>query len=168
MENVIEINPRYFATLNGRVIDTYYISTIHDIESITTPYIEITEELWLALTEDSSRKEFIDSYDIEYGAMYTINHFMCFQTVAASVVDFPKTPEELAIESLQADVANKSDTILLTTAEYEALATNGELNENTVYMLTDDTEEEDLITLVNSMNNIDYDAFLAFDTSEIV
>jgi hypothetical protein len=48
------------------------------------------------------------------------------------------------------------------------MSTNNELNETTLYMLTDDTEEEDLQATVNEMNNIDYDTFLAFDTSEIV
>ena len=37
-----------------------------------------------------------------------------------------------------------------------------------LYMLTDDTEEEDLQATVNEMNNIDYEANLAFDVNEIV
>lgn len=178
----MEIDHKHFAALDGKVIIGYYIDTIHDMESVTDPYIEITEELWLALNEDSIRNEFIDSSDIVYDKIYTINDLGLFQEVAPVVVEVPPTPIELAIEelqiglqetqtnldNLQTDVDKKSDTVLLTTAEYEALEANGELNENTVYMLTDDTEEEDLIALVNEMNNIDYDTYLAFDTTEIV
>ena len=182
IEEIIGIDPKYFAALDGNIIIGYYIDTIHDVESIASPYVEITEELWSALTADSARKECVDGSGIVDGKIYTINDLNLFQTVASSVVDFPKTLEELAIENLQGglqetqtdlnnlqtDVDKKSDTVLLTTAEYEALEANGELNENTIYMLTDDTEEDDLIALVNEMNSIDYDVFLAFDTSEIV
>lgn len=178
----MEIDHKHFAALDGKVIIGYYIDTINDMESVTDPYIEITEELWLALNEDSIRNEFINSSDIVYDKIYTINDFDLFQEVAPVVVEVPPTPMELAIENLQlglqetqtdlnnlqTDVDKKSDTVLLTTAEYEALEANGELNENTIYMLTDDTEEEDLIALVNEMNNIDYEANLAFDVNEIV
>lgn len=178
----MEIDHRHFAALDGKVIIGYYIDTINDMESVTDPYIEITEELWLALNEDSIRNEFINSSDIVYDKIYTINDLDLFQEVAPVVVEVPPTPIELAIENLQIglqetqtclddlqlDVDKKSDTVLLTTAEYKELEANGELNENTVYMLTDDTEEDDLIALVNEMNNIDYDTYLAFDTTEIV
>lgn len=66
-----------------------------------------------------------------------------------------------------ADVGAAS-TMALTTAEYNTMSTNNELNESTLYMLTDDTSEEDLQATVDTMNNIDYDTYLAFDTTEIV
>lgn len=56
----------------------------------------------------------------------------------------------------------------VTTMEYNTMSLNNELQESTLYMLTDDTEEEDLQTTVNEMNNIDYEANLAFDVNEIV
>lgn len=61
-----------------------------------------------------------------------------------------------------------ASTMSVTTAEYNTMAANNELKETTLYMLTDDTEEEDLQTTVNEMNNIDYEANLAFDVNEIV
>ena len=61
-----------------------------------------------------------------------------------------------------------ASTMSLTTAEYETMSTNNELQESTLYMLTDDTSEEDLHATVDGMNNIDYDTYLAFDTTEIV
>ena len=61
-----------------------------------------------------------------------------------------------------------ASTLAVTTAEYETMSTNNELQESTLYMLTDDTSEEDLQATVDGMNNIDYDTYLAFDTTEIV
>lgn len=104
VEMIIEGNSKYFAELDGKIIIGYYIDTIHDIESITTPYVEITEELWLALTANSIRNEFINASDIVYGKIYTINDFDLFQEVDADVIDVPPTPVELAIESLQNEV----------------------------------------------------------------
>ena len=69
----MEIDHKHFAALDGKVIIGYYIDTIHDMESVTDPYIEITEELWLALNENSVRNEFINSSDIVYDKIYTIN-----------------------------------------------------------------------------------------------
>ncbi len=63
---------------------------------------------------------------------------------------------------------NMASTASVTTAEYNTMAANNELKETTLYMLTDDTEEEDLQATVNEMNNIDYEANLAFDVNEIV
>ena len=68
----------------------------------------------------------------------------------------------------QDDGVALASTRSVTTAEYQTMSANNTLKETTLYMLTDDTEEEDLQNTVNEMNNIDYDAFLAFDTSEIV
>lgn len=61
-----------------------------------------------------------------------------------------------------------ASTMSVTTAEYNTMSLNNELNESTLYMLTDDTSEEDLQATVDGMNNIDYDTYLAFDTTEIV
>lgn len=61
-----------------------------------------------------------------------------------------------------------ASTMSVTTAEYNTMSANNELQETTLYMLTDDTEEEDLQATVNEMNNIDYEANLAFDVNEIV
>lgn len=182
IEEIIESNPRYFAAISGSAITGYYVDKIHDIDSITTPYVEITEELWLALIDDSAGKQFVNSSDIVDGKTYTIDDLSLFQTITPIIIDFPKTEEELTIESLQTglqetqtdldelhiNVGKKPDMALLTTAEYEILETNGELKEYTLYMLTDDTFEEDLLVTVNNMNNIDYDSYLAFDTTEIV
>ena len=104
MENVeiiMDGNSRYFAELDGNVITGYYIDAIHDIESITAPYVEITEELWLALTEHSIRNEFINASDIVYSKIYTINDFDLFKEVEAIDVDVAPTLVELAINDLQ-------------------------------------------------------------------
>lgn len=61
-----------------------------------------------------------------------------------------------------------ASTMSVTTSEYNTMSLNNELNESTLYMLTDDTSEEDLQATVDTMNNIDYDTYLAFDTTEIV
>lgn len=61
-----------------------------------------------------------------------------------------------------------ASTMSVTTAEYNTMSANNELQETTLYMLTDDTSEEDLQATVNEMNNIDYEANLAFDVNEIV
>lgn len=100
----IEGNHKHFAALDGKIIIGYYIDTIHDMESITTPYVEITEELWLALTEHSIRNEFINSSDIVYSKIYTINDFNLFQEVASVDVDVPPTQVELDIKNLQVDL----------------------------------------------------------------
>lgn len=63
---------------------------------------------------------------------------------------------------------NIATTASVTTAEYNTMAANNQLKESTLYMLTDDTSEEDLQTTVDTMNNIDYDTYLKFDTNEIV
>lgn len=68
----------------------------------------------------------------------------------------------------QDDGVALASTMSVTTAEYQTMSMNNQLQESTLYMLTDDTSEEDLQTTVDSMNNIDYDTYLAFDTTEIV
>lgn len=68
----------------------------------------------------------------------------------------------------QDDGVALASTMSVTTAEYQTMSTNNQLKESTLYMLTDDTSEEDLQATVDSMNNIDYDTYLAFDTTEIV
>lgn len=68
----------------------------------------------------------------------------------------------------QDDGVALASTMSVTTAEYQTMSTNNELQESTLYMLTDDTSEEELQATVDSMNNIDYDTHLAFDTTEIV
>ena len=70
--------------------------------------------------------------------------------------------------SSQSNGTMLASTMPLTTAEYETMSANNELKESTLYMLTDDTYEEDLQATVDGMNNIDYDTYLAFDTTEIV
>ena len=68
----------------------------------------------------------------------------------------------------QDDGVALASTMSVTTAEYHTMSTNNQLKESTLYMLTDDTSEEDLQATVDGMNNIDYDTYLAFDTTEIV
>lgn len=68
----------------------------------------------------------------------------------------------------QDDGVALASTMSVTTAEYQTMSTNNQLKESTLYMLTDDTSEEDLQATVDDMNNIDYDTYLAFDTTEIV
>lgn len=70
--------------------------------------------------------------------------------------------------SSQDDGVALASTMSVTTAEYQTMSTNNQLKESTLYMLTDDTSEEDLQATVDTMNNIDYDTYLAFDTTEIV
>jgi hypothetical protein len=67
-----------------------------------------------------------------------------------------------------AEDVGAASTMSVTTAEYQTMSANNQLKESTLYMLTDDTEEEDLQATVNEMNNIDYEANLAFDVNEIV
>lgn len=68
----------------------------------------------------------------------------------------------------QDDGVALASTMSVTTAEYQTMSTNNQLKESTLYMLTDDTSEEDLQATVDGMNNIDYDTYLEFDTNEIV
>lgn len=68
----------------------------------------------------------------------------------------------------QDDGVALASTMSVTTAEYQTMSTNNQLKESTLYMLTDDTSEEDLQATIDGMNNIDYDTYLAFDTNEIV
>lgn len=68
----------------------------------------------------------------------------------------------------QDDGVALASTMSVTTAEYQTMSTNNQLKESTLYMLTDDTYEEDLQATVDGMNNIDYDTYLAFDITEIV
>lgn len=104
----IDVDHKHFAALNGKVIVGYYIDILHDMESLTLPYIEISEELWVALNENSIRNEFINESDIVYDKIYTINDLDLFQEVESIDVDFGKTPVELAIEDLQDSKADKS------------------------------------------------------------
>ena len=100
----IDIDHKHFAALDGNVIVGYYIDILHDMSSLTLPYIEISEELWLALNENSVRNEFINSSDIVYSKIYTIDDFDLFQEVASVDMDVPLTPTELAIKNLQDDL----------------------------------------------------------------
>ena len=112
---------KHFAALNGKIIVGYYIYILHDMDSVTLPYIEITEELWLALNKNSIRNEFINSSDIVYDKIYTIDDLGLFQEVASVDIEIQKTPVELAIEDLhrgfaelEAALDNKSQVQIIT------------------------------------------------------
>lgn len=139
----IDIDHKHFAALNGKVIVGYYIDVIHDMESLTLPYIEITEELWLALNENSIRNEFINSSDIVYDKIYTINDFHLFQEVSSVDIEVPLTPVELAIEELQDDVQeiqvaldNKVDNMNFEGLSQQVVEMNENIQENAYTIAT--------------------------------
>ena len=135
------------------------------MESVTDPYVEISEELWLALNENSVRNEFINESDIVYDKIYTINDFDLFQEVPAIDIDVHPTALELAIEELQAglqeakiDYSNQ-DAVVLAEAQ-KAIA-------KAIEEVKADSSNKDAVVLAEIQNQLNSELITIEDIDNI-